>query len=71
MLGNKPKRVIRTTRDQLLSDKDDITDLLCDLEGVTDHGITDREAVLAMARAIYNLQDAVIKEIERRQTYGR
>ena len=54
-----------------MNDKDDITDLLCDMEGITNHGITDKEASLAMARAIHNLEDALIKEIDRRKKYGR
>ena len=67
MQWKRAARIIRNTRDQILSDKDDMTDLLSDMEGVTDHGITDREAALAMARAIHNLEDAFIKEIDRRK----
>ena len=67
----RSKRVIRNYRDQILSDKDDMTDLLSEMAGVTNYGITDKEAAIAMARAIHNLEDAVIKEIDRRKEYGR
>lgn len=71
MWRKRPEKVIRTTRDQILSDKDDITDLLSEMAGVTNYGITDKEAAIAMARAIHNLEEALIKEIDRRKEYGR
>ncbi len=71
MQRKRAERVIRTVRDQLLSDKDDITDLLSEMAGVTNYGITDKEAAFAMAQAIHNLEEAFIKEIDRRKEHGR
>ena len=64
-------KVIKSTADKLRSNKEDITDLLCELRGVTESRHTDKEAIIAMNEAIYNLQDAVIKEIENRERYGK
>ena len=71
MWRKRPEKVIRTTRDQILSDKDDMTDLLSEMAGVTNYGITDKEAAFAMAQAIHNLEEALIKEIDRRKEHGR
>ena len=64
-------KVIISTADKLRSNKEDITDLLCELRGVTESRHTDKEAIIAMNEAIYNLQEAVIKEIEKRERYGK
>lgn len=64
-------KVIKSTADKLRSNKEDITDLLCELRGVTESRHTDKEAIIAMNEAIYNLQEAVIKEIEKRERYGK
>ena len=50
-----------TTRKTIMENMDDMLDIILDLTGVTPKPeITDKDAALAMCRAIYNLQDYIM-----------